>query len=251
MFGFTVAILLLVLFIVLIVYIDKRRSEERKRKLKDIEAQIQEGLAHAKEKARTARQRKYDETAAVVLHEKLIVLDVETQYLSSEVAGGWDAVSEFLVSVAVTWDKTNGFRVWYEKDVPALLTELQQFAQIVTFNGERFDLKVLEHYGSIKELKKKSVDLLAFIKKHTRKRVSLDTLAEECLGIKKSMTGIEAVSPWNSGDPAKRQQVVDYCKKDVEILRDLYVELHAVCLRFPGAGFRTVRVWADGTHDSI
>jgi hypothetical protein len=79
-----------------------------------------------------------------------------------------------------------------------------------------------------------------------------DSLAKGSLrGVEKTMTGIEAVNLWRSGDPEKQKLVVDYCKKDVEILRDLYVELHAVCLHSLGNNFKTVRIWADGRHDSI
>ena len=226
-------------------------EQEQKLKLRAFEIERQQELKLGAERRRATLERKRLDVAAAVLHGKLIVLDVETQYLSTEVDEEWGAVSEFLVAVAVTWDKANESRIWYEKDVPDLLVELTKFAQILTFNGERFDFKVLEHYGSINELKKRSVDLLGFIEKHTQKWVSLDSLAKECPRVGETMTGIEAVNLWRSGDPEKQRLVVDYCKRDVEILRDLYVELHAVGLRFTGRNFRTFRIWADGSHGNI
>ncbi len=230
---------------------EKKKKLEHKRRLEEMDRQTKEENRRQGEMYRAEQERKFREASDVVLHEKLIVLDVETQNISSEIAGGWDAISEFLVSVAVTWDKVHGFRTWYEKNVPDLLAELDRYEQILNFNGNRFDLVVLGHYGSTAALKKKSIDLHAFIKKHTRKMVSLDTLAKETLGAEKIMTGIQAVSLWRSGDPEKQKQVVDYCKKDVEILRDLYVQLHASYLRFPGKGYYTFRIWADGHHDTV
>jgi len=133
--------------------------------------------------------------------------------------------------------------------VKELLIELNNAEQILTFNGNRFDFKVLSHYGRIKYLRTKSVDLLAFIKKHTRKRVSLDSIAEENLGIKKSMDGIEAVKLWRTGDPEKQNKVIEYCKGDVAILRDLYVQLHANCLRLKGYHDEVQILWPDGEFE--
>ena len=82
--------------------------------------------------------------------------------------GSWDATSECRVAVAVTWDKNHDeFRIWYRRMSRALLEELKTFIKILTLNGERFDFKVLEYYGSIKELNERSVDLYAFVKRHT------------------------------------------------------------------------------------
>ena len=50
-----------------------------------------------------------------------IFLDVETQRLQSEVAGGWDNIAGFGLSLAVTWDDVAGFRTWLEPDAAAVL----------------------------------------------------------------------------------------------------------------------------------
>jgi DEAD/DEAH box helicase domain-containing protein len=52
-------------------------------------------------------------------------------------------------------------------------------------------------------------------------RVSLQSLAQTTLGKAKTGSGLDAVAWWRSGDPALRQRVVDYCRMDVEILRDI------------------------------
>jgi hypothetical protein len=42
----------------------------------------------------------------------------------------------------VTWDKENGFRRWFDPEAKQLIAELENFTQVVTFNGNRFDLEV-------------------------------------------------------------------------------------------------------------
>jgi DEAD/DEAH box helicase domain-containing protein len=150
-----------------------------------------------------------------------IYLDTETQWLADEVQGGWDNIRGFRLSVAVTWDAVNGYREWYELDAGRLIGELRAFDRIVTFNGLRFDLEVLSAYGDIRDLRGKSLDLLQDLKRRLGFRMSLQSLAQATLGKSKTASGVEAVKWWRSGDPALRQRVVDYCRMDVEILREI------------------------------
>jgi DEAD/DEAH box helicase domain-containing protein len=151
-----------------------------------------------------------------------IVLDVETQYLSDEVPGGWGSVDKFRIAMVVTWDQPNGIRVWFEEDVPRLLHELENFDPVVTFNGEGFDFKVLSAYGPVDSLYKKSMDMLAKLSRQLGFRIKLETLAQATLGRGKSGSGTDCVGWWRSGDPVLRQKAVDYCKMDVELTRDIY-----------------------------
>jgi len=152
-----------------------------------------------------------------------MVLDVETQYLSEEVPGGWSAVEKLKVALVVTWDETNGMRVWYEADVPKLLEEARSYDPVVTFNGEGFDFRVLSAYGNVDHLYKASRDILARLKEKLGFRIKLDSLASSTLGKSKTGSGIQSVEWWRSGDPALRQKVADYCKMDVELTRDIYL----------------------------
>jgi DEAD/DEAH box helicase domain-containing protein len=150
-----------------------------------------------------------------------IYLDVETQRIAEEVQGGWDNIRAFGLSVAVTWDAANEYREWYEPDAGRLIGELRAFDRIVTFNGLRFDFEVLLAYGDVRELRGKSLDLLQDLKRRLGFRVSLQNLAQATLGKGKTASGLDAVKWWRSGDPALRQRVVDYCRMDVEILREV------------------------------
>lgn len=175
-----------------------------------------------------------------------LVLDVETQLLSHEVVGGWTAVEKLKVALVVTWDEKNGMRTWYEEDVPRLLAELDHFQPIVSFNGENFDFKVLSAYGSVASLYGKSTDMLAVLSKKLGFRIKLESLAQATLGRGKIGSGTESVEWWRSGDPALRQKVVEYCRNDVELTRDLYVfgkEKGYVCIEdMKQGGIRRVEV---------
>lgn len=150
-----------------------------------------------------------------------IYLDVETQRLAEEVEGGWDNIRAFGLAVAVTWDAESGFRDWYEPEAGGLLRTLGEFDQVVTFNGERFDLTVLSEYGDVRGLKEKSFDVLRDLKRRLGYRIKLESLAEATLGRRKTGSGLDAVRWWRSGEAALRQRVVDYCRSDVELLRDI------------------------------
>jgi DEAD/DEAH box helicase domain-containing protein len=150
-----------------------------------------------------------------------IYLDVETQRLAEEVPGGWDNIRAFGLTVAVSWDKGQGFRDWFEQDAGRLIGELRAFDRIVTFNGVRFDLEVLSAYGDVRDLPRKTLDLLLDLRRRLGFRVSLQNVAQSTLGKAKTASGLDAVKWWRSGDPALRQKVVDYCRMDVEILRDI------------------------------
>jgi len=167
------------------------------------------------------RNLSFDFTAGT---DRLMVLDLETQYLSEEVPGGWNAVDKLKVALVVTWDQAADMRVWYEADVPRLLDETRNFSPIVTFNGDRFDVQVLSAYGDVTHLRgDRSRDLMVHLRDKLGFRVKLDSLAVSTLGRGKSGSGIQSVEWWRSGDPALRQKVADYCKMDVELTRDIYL----------------------------
>ncbi len=144
-----------------------------------------------------------------------IYLDIETQRLSSEVAGGWSNIKAFGLAIAVTWDLQNSFRLWGEDQAAGLISELENYDRIVTYNGDRFDIKVLAAYGIVTELSARSFDVLAQIRNVTGRLVGLDHVATHTLGAKKTADGIAAVRWWREG---KIEKVAMYCRHDVELL---------------------------------
>jgi DEAD/DEAH box helicase domain-containing protein len=154
----------------------------------------------------------------VDLFTREIYLDIETLRLSHEVEGGWGNIRQFGVAVAVTWDKDNAFRSWFEDDVARLIAELGAFTRIVTFNGNRFDFEVLRGYAAVDAIRGLSFDVHEVLHKQLGHRIKLESLAKDTLGSAKSGTGIDAVAWWREG---KKEQVVQYCQMDVALLRDL------------------------------
>ena len=120
--------------------------------------------------------------------------------------------------MAVTWDKDSAFRRWFEADAEKLVTELETFTHVITFNGNRFDLEVLRAYAPIHRLQEKSFDVHEVLFKQLGHRVKLDQLAKDTLGTAKSGDGMQAVAWWREG---QKDRVAEYCEQDVAILRDV------------------------------
>ena len=152
------------------------------------------------------------------LFDREVFLDIETLRLSHEVEGGWSNIAGFGLAVAVTWDKDQGFRRWFEEDAARLITELESFTRVVTFNGNRFDLEVLRKYAPVDTIRKNSFDVLEELYRQLGHRVKLDQLAKDTLGSAKSGDGMQAVAWWRAG---QKDRVAAYCEQDVAILRDV------------------------------
>jgi DEAD/DEAH box helicase domain-containing protein len=147
-----------------------------------------------------------------------IFFDIETLRLSHEVEGGWANIAQFGLAVAITWDSQNRFRRWFEMDAKALISELEQFDRIVSYNGDRFDFEVLRGYHPVEKLTGKSFDLLVDLQRRLGFRIKLDDLARETLGNQKTGNGVEIVQWWRDG---RKEDVCKYCENDVQLLVDL------------------------------
>jgi len=151
----------------------------------------------------------------------IVYFDLETQKLAQEV-GGWSNVDKLKLAVGVTYStEREDYAVYLEKDVQALIEELTSADVVVGFNTKTFDYVVLSPYvrEGVSLWKIRSVDMLEHIHKALGFRVSLDALATTTLGETKSADGIKSVQWFREG---KIDQVIDYCKKDVEVTKKLY-----------------------------
>lgn len=149
---------------------------------------------------------------------KKIVFDIETSNIFSEV--GSNNPADLSISVVGIYE--------YEKDLySAFLVEefgklwpiIENTDMFITFNGEHFDIPLLNKYYSGDLSKIKSVDLLKEMQKMAGRRMKLDQIAEGTLGVNKSGHGLDAIKWWREGEVEK---VKKYCLDDVRLTKDLY-----------------------------
>jgi len=145
--------------------------------------------------------------------------DIETQRLAQEV-GGWQNKHLMRLSVAVIYETPSGtFHIYKEEDVSLLVRHLQELDLVVGFNVVRFDYEVLKAYASVDFQKIPTFDILGEVQQQLGFRLSLDHLAANCLGKCKSADGVQAVRWLREG---KWDLLIDYCKDDVILTRDLF-----------------------------
>src|SRR5213595_700700 len=82
----------------------------------------------------------------------IVYFDLETQK-SAEDVGGWDKIREMRMSIGVTYSTARQeYRIYGEKQVDDLVTDLQRADLVIGFNNLRFDYEVL-HYYTILDLR--------------------------------------------------------------------------------------------------
>ncbi len=150
-----------------------------------------------------------------------VVFDIETQFLSNEIQGGWSNLPGMKLSCAVLYDvNQDKYYTYLEDNVADLITHLKAASRVIGFNTLRFDYGVLQGYTSFKLQSLPSLDLMADLQKKLNHRLSLAHLAQHTLGgAEKSADGLLAVKWWREG---KYQRVIDYCRQDVKLTHDLW-----------------------------
>ncbi|MEI6058044.1 MAG: ribonuclease H-like domain-containing protein [bacterium] len=114
---------------------------------------------------------------------------------------------------------SDGFSSFLEADFPKLWPILEQADMLISFNGDHFDIPLLNKYYPGDLSKIKSLDLMVEVKNSLGRRIKLDTLAEATLGKKKSGHGLDAIVWWRKGEIDK---IIKYCIEDVRITKELY-----------------------------
>lgn len=151
--------------------------------------------------------------------EDIIFFDLETKrgigkHLKKHIA-------KLGLALAATWDHKYGFRIWLEEDARSLIDELAKFDLIVGFNLLRFDYWVLSAYysrvGTL--LRRKTLDMMAELRRDLGYRVSLNNLTKSTLGRTKMGAGAHAPTLFREG---RLEELATYCKQDVALTRDLY-----------------------------
>jgi DEAD/DEAH box helicase domain-containing protein len=146
----------------------------------------------------------------------IVYFDLETQKSADEV-GGWDKISLMRLSVGVTYSTAQGsYKIYGEKQVDELITELQRADLIVGFNNLRFDYEVLHGYTTLDLRQLPTLDMLVALQNTLQHRLSLDSIATATLGVEKTAEGLQAIHWFKEG---KLLEIAEYCCYDVKITK--------------------------------
>ena len=100
-----------------------------------------------------------------------------------------------------------------------LLARLAEADLVVGFNVRGFDYQVLRGYTETDPGALPTFDLLDAIRDRIGFRLPLGHLAEENLGVAKGADGLQSLAWWKEG---RVDEIENYCRRDVELLRDLF-----------------------------
>jgi DEAD/DEAH box helicase domain-containing protein len=146
----------------------------------------------------------------------IVYFDLETQKSADEV-GGWGNIRDMRMSIGVTFStQRNSYRIYSEKQVDDLVTELLRADLVIGFNHLNFDYEVLHGYTVVDLKQVPALDLLLELQKTINHRLSLDAVAVSTLGVEKTSEGLQAIKWFREG---KLLDIAEYCCYDVKITR--------------------------------
>ncbi len=147
-----------------------------------------------------------------------IVLDIETRNTFQDVGKADPVLLD--VSVVCIYDSlTDSYTSYLQEDLPKLWPILEGADVIITFNGEHFDMPILNKYYHGDLLKIKHIDLMAALRESLGRRIGLNAVAQATLGIGKSGNGLDAITWWRAGEIDK---IIKYCIDDVKVTKEVY-----------------------------
>lgn len=160
-----------------------------------------------------------------------------------------ETLEDGTMTVAVTWDEDNEFRTWYNADRLKLVDELLSFDYIIGFCIKTFDNPIIaaKNGNAFLKLNEKSIDLMDAVHSKVGFPIKLQNLVSNTINDRKTGNGELAIKWWHEG---KYEQVVEYCKQDVLVTRDLYyygIEHGEVCYEYMGAKRRISVNWHNPT----
>ncbi len=149
---------------------------------------------------------------------RIVTLDLETRNFFQDV-GSNDPKSLDISVVCIHDSLTDTYSSFTEPALKNLWPILESAEGIVTWNGDHFDIPLLNKYYTGDLTKIKSIDLMREVQLVLGRRLKLDSVAAATLGTSKSGNGAEAVEWWRNGEMDK---LIAYCTDDVRITRELY-----------------------------
>ena len=151
---------------------------------------------------------------------RILYFDLETQKSANDV-GGWENVHDMKLAVGVVWDSCEQeYFSYLEGAASQLVKKLRTADLVVGFNVKKFDYGVLQPYADFDLDEITTFDMLIDVNKKLGHRLSLNHLAENTLNAEKSADGLVSLQWYKEG---KIDKIIEYCKQDVEITRDLFL----------------------------
>ena len=151
---------------------------------------------------------------------RILYFDLETQKSADDV-GGWGNIHDMKLAVGVVWDSyEQEYFSYLEGAASQLVKKLWTADLVVGFNVKTFDYGVLQPYADFDLDEITTFDMLIDVNKKLGHRLSLNHLAENTLNAEKSADGLVSLQWYKEG---KIDKIIEYCKQDVEITRDLFL----------------------------
>lgn len=147
-----------------------------------------------------------------------ITFDLETQNVFQDV-GSNDPADLDLSVVCIHDSEDNEYKSFFTNELGKLWPIIEKADLLITWNGEHFDIPILNKYYPGDLTKIKSLDLMKEVQNVLGRRLKLDSVGEATLNRNKSGHGLEAIEWWRKGELDK---LVRYCIDDVKLTKDLY-----------------------------
>ena len=177
------------------------------------------------------------------MNEKTLAFDLETLRLAREVEeeyaseltgkSPWTRPDLFGFGCGVIVDLATNVSYRYREAAP-MIEYLSEAGRVVSYNGESFDLKVLEAYGDVSEIRAKHVDINALVmaaldehplaQKPNVDRIrqgGLDGLAK-ANGLGGKTAGVSGLAVPGMLREGKAEEVLNYCEVDTRLVAELY-----------------------------
>lgn len=147
-----------------------------------------------------------------------VVFDIETKNIFADV-GKHDPSLLDIALIGVYDSQTDEYNSYLEEDLNDLWPILEKTDALVGYNSDHFDIPLLNKYYHGNLARIKSIDLMKTIFNTLGRRIGLDAVVQETLGIKKTGNGLQAVTWWKNGEIEK---VRKYCLQDVKVTKNLF-----------------------------
>lgn len=149
---------------------------------------------------------------------RAVTFDIETR-TASLIRGHLDVNELELIIVCIHDSETNEYSSYTKEELPKLWPIIERADFLIGFNSDSFDIPLLNRYYPGDLSKIRSLDIMVEVQKALGRRLRLESLAQGTLGRGKIGEGMLAGKWWDEG---QRERVIEYCKEDVHLTRDLY-----------------------------